>query len=421
MSLLLKNATILDPRSPHNGSQTDILIEKGTITKISKKINGNADKVIDATDHLVLPALFDIRCHLNEPGNEHKESIESLCATAAAGGFSGLVTLPATDPPVQNKSAVKYIINRSENELVNLYPLGAATEDLEGNELTEHYDMKLAGAVGFSNANKPYSKSNVLYKILQYARNFSLPVFSHGEDPHMAQGGMVNESNSTIHTGLKYRPSIAEYSRIQQEIEVAKYAESPIHFSHISCAESVDIIRQAKKEGVKVTCDVSILHLVLTDEAVLEFDTNTKVLPPLRTETDRDALKKGILDGTIDAICSDHAPQNLERKQVEFDYAAFGATTLQTFFSNLLRLREEGVNIDELIEKSSHTSREICNLPVITVEEGNEANIAWFHPAEKWTLNKETNVSLSENSPFWGKQLTGSCKGITSGTKTLEF
>lgn len=420
-SLLLKNATIHDPLSHHKGSQTDIFIHQGIIKKIGDNLKVSAKRTIDCSNFNVQPAFTDIRCHIDEPGNEHKESIATLCKTAASGGFSDLAGLPATDPVVQNKSAVQFIIRASETELTQIHPLGAVTENLEGNELTELFDLKQAGCIGYSNGNQPYSKTNVLYKVLQYSKNFKLPVFSHSEDPHLAQDGMVNESGATVHTGLKYRPAIAEYSRIQQEIEVAKYANAPIHFSHISCKESVDIIGRAKEEGVAVTCDVSILHLALNDEAVLSFDTNTKLLPPLRTEEDRIALIDGLLDGTIDAICSDHRPQNQENKLVEFDYASFGAISLQGFYAIGQQLEKDGLDADLFIQKSSHQPRSILGLENNTIQEGNTAQLAWFDPNHKWTLNKESNTSLSENSPFWNKELTGKCMGIISGHKTLEF
>ena len=420
-SLLLKNATILDPVSQLNGTRSDIFIQNGIIQKIASNLSSKADRVINCEGLIVCPSFVDLRAHVDEPGNEHKETIESLCNVAAAGGFTKLAVLPETDPPTQSKSAVKYLKNQSAEHLVDLLPLGASTEDLNGQELTELYDMKLAGAIGFSNGNKPYSKANVLYKILQYASNFDLPVFSHAEDKDLAQEGMVNESATTVHTGLKYRPAIAEYSRVQQEIEVAKYANCAIHFSHISSAQSVDIIRQAKKEGLPVSCDVSILHLVLNDEAVLNFDTRTKVLPPLRSENDRLELIKGLKDGTIDAICSDHRPQNQENKLVEYDYASFGATTLQSFFANLWSLRNEGLSDEVIIAKCSSGPREILGLDKVNIESGMPAEIAIFDPSEIWTLDKSNNKSLSENSPFWGTELQGRCKAIISSEKIIEF
>jgi dihydroorotase len=420
-SLLLKNASINDPLSTHKGATTDIFIHQGIIQKIGDSLDVSADRTIDCSNYIVQPAFTDIRCHVDEPGNEHKESIYTLCRTAASGGFSDLAGLPSTDPPVQNKSAVQFLIRQSEQELVQIHPLGAVTENLEGNELTELYDLKKAGSVGYSNGNQAYSKTNVLYRVLQYAKNFKLPVFSHCEDPHLAQDGMVNESGTTVHTGLKYRPAIAEFSRIQQEIEVAKYADSAIHFSHISCSESVEIIRRAKAEGLAVSCDVSIHHLVLTDEAVLSFDTNTKVLPPLRTNTDRLALIAGLKDGTIDAICSDHRPQNQENKLVEFDYASFGATALQTFYSLGLSLEKDGVSPDLFLKKSVYQPREILGLPLNSIMEGNPAQIAWFDKNASWTLNKQSNTSQSENTPYWNQELRGKCMGIVSRYKMLEF
>lgn len=420
-SILLKNATIYDPLSQHNGSQTDLFIEKGQIQKISKNIEASNSKVIDCNGLLVMPALFDIRCSIDEPGNEHKETLETLCFSAASGGFSGIAGLPSSQPVVQNKSAIQFLSNHKVNKLVKIHPLGAATENLSGDELSELYDMKQAGAVGFSNGNNAYSKTNVLYKLLLYTSNLNVPVFSHAEDPYLAQDGQVNESKNTIHTGLKYRPAIAEYSRIQQEIEVAKYANAPLHFSHISCKESVEIIRKAKKEGHQITCDASILHLVLNDAEVLSFDSRTKLLPPLRTNEDRLALIEGLKDGTIDAISSDHHPQNIENKVLEFDYASFGAITLQSFFSLYNEYLSSDLSLDQFINLASVNPRKLLGLDPVIMEENQKAEIAIFDPAESWRLDKNSNTSKSENTPFWNKNLKGRCRALISSNNSIEF
>ncbi len=277
-------------------------------------IKQKADVTIDAKGCYILPGLLDLRCQLKDPGYEHQEDITTGAAAAAASGFTALAVQPTTDPVVQNKSQIEYLKQLSDKVLPDILPIGAATHNMESQDITEMYDMRQAGAVGFSNGDNGYQSSGTLTRALLYSKQVGGLIMSHALDADLAVGASVNESAVTIHTGLKQQPDLAETSQIKKEIDIAEYADAPMHFSHISSAKSVDLIRKAKKAGLNISCDVSIWHLIYTDNAILEYDTNFKVTPPFRSEADRKALIKGVNDGTIDAIVSDHNPQNVEKQ-----------------------------------------------------------------------------------------------------------
>ncbi len=368
-----------------------------------------------------MPGMFDLRCQLKDPGLEHQETLETGAAAAAFSGFTGLAVQPTTEPVTQTKSQVDYIIQKAKNTLVDLYPIGATTLDLNTEDISEMYDMRAAGAVGFSNGDKAYPSSGVLMRALLYTKEFGGLVMSHAIDEGLMPKSSINESPTTIHTGLKQQPKLAETSQIKREIDIAAYTRCHIHFSHISSAESVKIIREAKKAGVSVSCDVSIWHLIYTDDAVLDYDTNFKVSPPFRTEEDRQGLLAGIKDGTINAIVSDHNPQNIENKRVEFDYAANGINGLQSFYAVYATHLSEEIPLDRWVELTSFNPRELLNLAKPDFTIGAEANL-WIADAETtWTLNKTNNRSKSENNPVFGNEVQGKCIFVVNGNKSEHY
>lgn len=419
--ILIKGGNITDPASPFQGKQKDILIVNGIIHKIEDSIpESKANKVIQADSCFVTPGLLDLRTQLKDPGKEHKEDISTGADAAAFGGFTAILAHPTTDPVTQNKASIHYVLNRSKLELTDVIPCGAATTDLEGNEITEMFDMHLAGAKAFSNGDRPFHNSGVLTRALLYCKSFGGLIISHAEDRDIASNGSVNESSKTIGTGLKKRPAIAEFLQVQKEIELLRYTGGKLHFSHISTSESLRAIRSAKSEGLSITCDVSIWHLIYNDQEIGEFDTNFKMLPPLRSESDRLAMIQGVKDGSIDAICSDHNPQNIERKKVEFDYSAFGCTSLQTFYSLYTEFLSKELSIDEFIKLCAINPRTILGLKEPLINVGEVANISVFNPDSKWTLDEKTNRSKSMNNPYYQKELTGRCKFVQNGNAIQE-
>lgn len=421
-SILLKRGTIIDPSSEFNRVTADILISNGRIEQISKEeINASTDHVFSAEGCYIMPGMLDLRCQLKDPGYEYKEDITSGSNAAAFSGFTALAVLPTTKPVTQTKSQIQYLTKNNQHTLPDLLPIGATTEDMSSEDISEMYDMRMAGAVGYSNGDKAYPSSGALMRALMYSKEFGGVVMSHGLDGTLAGEAFVNESATTVHTGLKQQPDLAETSQIKKEIDIAAYAESPIHFSHISSGKSVAIIREAKKAGLQVTCDVSIWHLIYTDESVLSYDSNYKVTPPFRTESDRLELIKGLHDGTIDAIVSDHNPQNVENKRVEFDYAHYGINGLQSFYSAYNQFLSNDISLEVLVEKTAIQPRLILTQPAAVIAEGQNANLWIANPSRTWTFNKVSNLSKSENNPLFGQELTGKCDFVINGDQFNSY
>jgi len=403
MNLLIKSATILDPGSPFHQQVTDILIENGVITRIADDIEADA-KLVEAQGKYVSPGFFDLNCNIGELGLETKEDITSGTRAAAAGGFTGLALMPNTANPVHSKAEVEYLINRSRGNLVDVYPLGTISHKREGKDLAEMYDMFLSGAKAFTDGNRPVQDAGLMERALLYAQGFDALVFSYPEDTAIAGKAKVNEGEISTLLGMKGIPSLAEELMIARDLYLAEYTVSKIHFSTISTARSVDLIREAKRKGLEVTCDVAAHHLVLTDEALLGFDSQYKVKPPLRTADDVKALIKGLKDGTIDAIVSQHTPHEIEFKDVEFEVAAYGMVGFQTVLPLALKA---GLPVELLVEKLAITPREILGVAVPVIAEGEKANLVLFDAGNEWEYNSKSNVSKSVNSPFIGDTLKG--------------
>lgn len=402
---LIKKAKII---GTSDQSTKDILISGGIIKEIGPAIQVASEcEVIDAEGAYVSVGWFDLRCRLSDPGFEEREDIESGANAAAAGGFTEIACLPDTFPIVETKTQIEYIHYQSANLLTKIYPLGAASMQLEGKELSEMYDMHRAGALGFSNADVPFADAGYLLRALMYVKSFNGLIFSHAEDISLSTTGIVNESITTITTGLKTAPRMAESTAIQTQIEVAAYAKSHLHFSHVTTRESVELIRMAKKRGIKITADVALVHLVFTDNVLESFDSNYKIKPPLRSTLDRDALIEAINDDTIDAIITDHSPLTRELKQLEFDFASYGITGFQTFYPMYNQELSEKIALDKFIEKVTVGPRKILGMPIPQIKEQEIANLVVFNPNIEWHLNDNSNYSKSVNSPYYNKKLNG--------------
>jgi len=403
MNLLIKSATIIDPNSPFNQKIADVLIEKGVITQVAAEIEADVE-IFDAEGKYVAPGFFDLNCNIGEPGLETKEDLYTGTRAAAAGGFTGIALMPNTVPPVHSKSEIEYLLNRSRKNLVDVFPLGTVSHKREGKDLAEMYDMYLSGAKAFTDGNKPVQDAGLMERALLYAQGFDALIISYPEDIAIAGKAKVNEGEISTLLGMKGIPSLAEELMIARDLYLAEYTGSKIHFSTISTTRSVELIREAKRKGLEVTCDVAAYSLVLTDEALLGFDSLYKVKPPLRAQDDVDALLAGVIDGTIDAIVSQHTPHEVEFKDVEFEVAEFGMIGLQTAFPLALKA---GLDITTVVQKLAISPREILNVDIPVIAEGQEANLVILDADTEWEYNKMNNRSKSYNSPFIGQNLKG--------------
>ena len=403
MNLLIKSATIIDPSSLFHQKVSDILIEKGHITKIASGIDADVE-TIDAKGKYVSPGFFDLNCNIGELGLETKEDLQTGTKAAMAGGFTGLALMPNTQPPVHSKAEVEYLLNRAKNNLVDVYPLGTISHKREGKDMAEMYDMFLSGAKAFTDGNRPVQDAGLMERALLYTQGFDALILSYPEDTAIAGKAKVHEGEVSTLLGMKGIPSLAEELMIARDLYLAEYTGSKIHFSTISTQRSVELIKEAKRKGLKVTCDVAAHHLVLTDEALLGFDSQFKVKPPLRTQKDVEALLNSLKDGTIDAIVSQHTPHEVEFKDVEFEVAEYGMIALQTAFSIVL---STGLDLSLIVQKMAVTPREILSIESAIIAEGSKANLTMFDVDAEWEYTRKNNQSKSYNSPFMAQNLKG--------------
>ncbi|MBL4657167.1 MAG: dihydroorotase [Flavobacteriales bacterium] len=417
MNLLIKQAKVIDPNSPHNGKKVDILIEGGQIKSIRKNISSKA-KTISGKNLHVSPGWFDMHVNFRDPGDEHKEDLHTGCGAAAYGGFTGVACMPNTHPPLHTKSDIEYIINKAKGNVVDVHPIGALSKDLKGKEMTEMYDMSKSGAVAFSDEKNPISDAGVLSRALLYVNGFKGLVISHSQDESITLDGQMNEGEISTSLGLNGMPSLAEEVTITRDVYLAEYTNSRLHFATVSTGKSVEIIRAAKRKGINITAEVAAHQIGLDDSALVTFNSNFKVNPPLRNKKDVAALKKGLADGTIDAICSDHCPEDVETKQREFDIAAFGVIGLETAYA--VANTHSGLSSDEIVTKMCIAPRTILGIEVPVIKTGVKANITLFDPKLKWTYNSDDIKSKSANSPFIDANFTGKALGVFNNNKFVE-
>ncbi|RZL45270.1 MAG: dihydroorotase [Pedobacter sp.] len=419
MNLLVKGTTIADPNSEFNQQTADIRVEKGKITAIAKSLLPlKGEEVFEAKGTIISPGFFDLNCMIGDPGLETKEDIQTGTAAAKAGGFTGLAVLPNTKPVVQSKGEVEYILNRAKNNLVDVFPIGAISHDLEGKELAELFDMQNAGAVAFSDGSKSISDDGFVSRALQYCLGFGGLLILYPENKSIAGKAQVNESKNNVLLGMKGVPALAEEMQISRDIFLATYHNAPIHISNISTAGSVALIKKAKKDGVKISCDVAAHQLVFTEELLNDFDSHYKVKPPLRSKADNKALIAGLKDGTIDAISSQHRPHEIEFKDVEFEIAAYGIIALQTVLPLLI---QAGLEANLIVEKLAINPRAILNLPIPTLKAGEVANFTIYNPTQEWIYNSSNNFSKSNNSPLLGKILKGKVNLVYNNNQYQKY
>ncbi len=418
--IAINDVEIADIKSPHHGMVKSILLEDGVIKSIADQPYYDASKIINGKGLTLSVGWCDLGTYIGDPGFEQKEDIESACNTAAAGGFTQLAVLPNTFPVIQQKNGIRYLTAGNELRTVQLYPIGAISLENEGNEITEMIDLHHAGAVAFSDGLNPIWNTDIFLKCLLYLQKFDGLLMQKPEDKWLNLYGQMHEGKISTSLGLKGIPAISEYLTIARDLKLLEYAGGKVHFSGVSTLQSVDIIREAKQKGMKVTCDVAAYNLHFTDEAILDFDANYKVSPPLRSLQHVDALWEGLKDGTIDAISTAHRPHDEECKKVEFDLADFGMLGLQTFLPMLLS-HQDKLSFDKIMEKVGNNPRRLLGLSVVKIQEGEIANFTIFDKKEEWVLNYDTNRSKSINSPFWGQTLTGKVKYIFSNKRMQEI
>ncbi len=412
MNLLFKTARVIDPASGLD-AQADVLIEEGKIKKINPvtpEAKGSTIlKVINCQGKVLAPGLIDMHCHLREPGHEYKETIETGSRAGAAGGYTSLVCMANTLPVNDCRAVTEYILRQARDKaLVNVYPVGAVTKGLKGESLAEIGDMHEAGIVAVSDDGQPVMNSYLFRRALEYATGIGLTVISHCEDLNLRGQGVMNEGYMSTILGLRGIPKAAEVIMVQRDIILAELTGAPLHIAHVSTAESVQAIRQAKKRGIKVTAETAPHYFSLTEEAVRTFDTNTKMNPPLRTADDVAAIIAGLQDGTLDVIATDHAPQSRVEKDVEFDYAANGIIGLETALPLTLRLVHEGhLSLMQALEKLTYRPARILNLPGGKLEVGAPADLTLIDLNREFTVDVNKFKSKSRNSPFQGWKLRG--------------
>lgn len=408
MNVLLREVTIVNGNDALKGQKKDILITDGRIARIGDRLEApQGATVFHHPGACVSVGWVDMKANFRDPGHETEESISSGLAAAAAGGFTGVVLMPSTTPVVQSKTDVEYLIGKSSGHAVSVYPAGALSVNREGKDITEMYDMKQAGAVAFTDDKRPVTDSGLMMRALQYSGNLNALVISYADDAHISGKGMVNEGVPAVVAGMKGAPAFAEELMVFRDIRISEYTGVPVHFSTLSTAAAVERVREAKGNGGRITAEVTAHHLYFDDTVIPQFDSNHKVKPPYRSTGDRDALRKAVADGTIDVICSDHSPEDLESKEVEFDFAAYGIIGLETAFAVARTALGTQVPVSRLADCFSVNPRRILNLGGTTIAEGEPACLTVFDPEMKWTYASESIRSRSANSPFIGVELQG--------------
>ena len=421
MSLAIVNGHVIDPASGFSGP-ADVLIDGSRVAQIGKGLKG--DEVVDASGCVVCPGLVDIHVHFREPGFESKETIASGSRAAARGGFTSVVPMPNTSPPIDNAGMVEFVYRRArETGCIKVWAAACATKNREGLEMTEMAELKAVGAMAVTDDGSDIESSWVTRRVLEYADMCGLTYLAHCQDASLVEGGAMNEGYNSTRLGLPGMPKAMEEIRVDRNIRLAKMTGAKIHIQHVTTAEAVDIIRRAKARGVRVTCETAPHYWTLTDDAVTTFSTNAKMNPPLRGPEDVAAIKQGLVDGTIDCIATDHAPHTPTEKDVEFQLAPFGVIGLETALALVItELVEPGlIRIERAVELMTAAPACTLELPVGFLKEGGPADVTVFDPKAEWTVDPDEFASLGRNTPFAGRSVRGLVKAtICAGNMAYQ-
>lgn len=415
-NLLIRGARFIDP-SQSLDQHGDLVIENGMISRLGSNLTAPQNfEMLDGRDLVVSPGWCDMHVHFREPGREDKETIATGCAAATAGGFAAACPMPNTSPAMDNREIVESVIKKSQDTMVDVYPIAAATKGREGKELSEMAELVEAGAVAFSDDGCAIATAELARRAMEYANMLGVPIIEHAEDAALDDRGAMNESMFSTKLGLPGMPTVAEDIIVARDILLAEYTGARVHIAHLSSARALDLIRWGKQRGFSVTCEVTPHHFTLTDAAVAtsNYDTNTKMNPPLRSARDLEAIIAGLQDGTIDVIATDHAPHSIEEKDTEFAAAPFGITGLETALGLIMTrlVKPNLLSLNDAIAKVTLAPRKILNLPAVQIKEGQPANLTFFSPAKTWTVDKTKTYSKSRNTPFHGWELTGKVFGV---------
>ena len=417
MNIYISKATIIDPESPLHGKVSDILVENGNITRTGDFSDPGNTTVVHADGLMVSPGWVDVFADYAEPGYEHKETINTGLKAAAAGGFTDVFLMPNTNPVLGTSAMVESVTAKSRGNIVNLHPLGCATQQAEGKDLAEMLDMRRCGAIAFTDGRKPIQNSGLMLKALEYVRAFNGVILQMPNDASLSSGGLMNEGLLSTQLGMPGLPAIAETMMVYRDLELLRYTGSRLHITGISTAGAVEMIRKAKAEGLQVSCSVTPYHLALTEESLRGYDSVYKVNPPLRAESDRLALIEGLNNGTIDCIASHHQPHELDAKTREFEYASNGMALQEIAFNVAWNAVKEVVSADRLVEAMTLIPRDIFGLTQPIIAEGQKARLTMFTTNGTTTLTDAKVRSASRNNPFIGAMLPGRVLGIVNNNQ----
>lgn len=417
MSVLIRQAKVLQPSSEFHNKVVDILIEDGIIASIAANIDTATDQIIEAKGLTVSAGFVDVFADYREPGYEHKETIETGLKAAAVGGFTNVLLAPNTHPVVDSKSSVQYLTKKSLNNIVALHPLGAISQNIDGKALAEMHDMHSHGAIAFSDGWKAVQNAGLMLKALEYVKSFDGNLLQIPLDAALSSGGLMHEGITSTKLGMPGIPTLAETILIHRDIELLRYTQSRLHITGVSTAEGLAMIRKAKAEGLAITCSVTPYHLALNDEALITYDSVYKVSPVLRSEADRKALVEGLKDGTIDCIASHHRPQDWDSKTKEFEYAGDGMNLQEVAFSIVWQAVGNTVPLERLVDAFATKPRAIFGLPKMEIAKDNKAGITIFTTEESFDYSEQNVCSLSRNNPFIGQKLNGKILGIAHQNK----
>jgi len=412
MRTYIKAVKIINPSSQWHNQSIDILVDEGKITEINPSGNIQADYIIENNQLYASPSWVDMCVFSGEPGEEFREDFESLARVLESGGFGAALLMPNTNPTIQTKADIKTVLSHNKAQASQFLPSSAITHNCEGENLNELLDVQNAGAVAFTDGSQPLWNSDILVKSLQYLQKFDGLLINFPQDHKLALFGQMNEGKVSTGLGLKGIPHLAEEIIIQRDLELLQYAGGKLHFSRISSAKSVQMIREAKNKGLKVSCDVNIHHLILDDKNLESFDTNYKVSPPLRTQKDIEALIEGVNDGTIDVITSAHQPYDQDHKKMEFDLAEFGIMGAQIIFPLYHKFLSDKIALDQFIACIESNPKKILKLGQSKIEQGAKADFTLFSLEENWRFNAESNQSKSDNSPFFNSEFSSKILGV---------